>query len=266
MFAKFEDYSLIVVFSIVSIFSTSVYAGDIDLAKGGRIYDNWWVELNLDAPKETHPAYPGSGKKSGATTWRCKECHGWDYMGSKGAYAKGSHFTGFKGINHFNNKSMNDIVTVLHDNTHQFQSVLPKRYLFLVAAFVQKGQIDVEKIIDLKSKVVNGDPIKGKQTFIDYCKTCHGENGKDINLSPDKTKKVYVGGISNKNPWEILHKIRNGHPGATFDSNMPATGKMMGHMKNKMGMHHETMPAMLEKISLNEQANLLSYLMKLPVK
>ena len=27
---------------------------------------------------------------SGSDTWRCKECHGWDYMGVDGAYAGGS--------------------------------------------------------------------------------------------------------------------------------------------------------------------------------
>jgi thiosulfate dehydrogenase len=33
----------------------------------------------MDEPQGTHPSYPKAGKKTGAGTWRCKECHGWDY-------------------------------------------------------------------------------------------------------------------------------------------------------------------------------------------
>ena len=51
-----------------------------------------------DEPKGTHPAYPKAGKQKDSTTWRCKECHGWDYKGLDGAYAKGSHFSGTKGV------------------------------------------------------------------------------------------------------------------------------------------------------------------------
>ena len=36
--------------------------------------------------------------RTGAATWRCKECHGWDYMGVDGQYGHGPHKTGFPGI------------------------------------------------------------------------------------------------------------------------------------------------------------------------
>jgi len=68
------------------------------IAEGGRLYDKWWSELELKEPRETHPAYPTIGKKRDASTWRCKECHGWDYKGKDGAYGKGSHFTGIPEI------------------------------------------------------------------------------------------------------------------------------------------------------------------------
>ena len=31
-------------------------------------------------------------------TWRCKECHGWDYRGAPGAYSIGSDFTGIMDV------------------------------------------------------------------------------------------------------------------------------------------------------------------------
>jgi len=49
------------------------------IREGGRIYANWADELGSELPGTTHPAYPAAGKKKGKTTWRCKECHGWDY-------------------------------------------------------------------------------------------------------------------------------------------------------------------------------------------
>ncbi len=66
------------------------------IARGGQLYDKWWAVIEAEPPKETHPAYPAAGKKKGASTWRCKECHGWDYKGKDGAYAKGSHATGIE--------------------------------------------------------------------------------------------------------------------------------------------------------------------------
>ncbi len=54
------------------------------ISRGGQLYDKWWAVIEADAPKTTHPAYPAAGKKKGSTTWRCKECHGWDYKGRDG--------------------------------------------------------------------------------------------------------------------------------------------------------------------------------------
>ena len=68
------------------------------LSRGAQLYDKWWVPLKAPEPTQTHPAYPAAGKKSGKNTWRCKECHGWDYKGAAGAYSKGSHFSGIIGV------------------------------------------------------------------------------------------------------------------------------------------------------------------------
>ena len=69
------------------------------LIRGGKLYDKWYAVIKAKGPNETHPAWPASNtKKKGATTWRCKSCHGWDYQGKDGAYASGSYTTGIKGI------------------------------------------------------------------------------------------------------------------------------------------------------------------------
>ena len=39
-----------------------------DIARGGQLYDNWIAVVDADKPEATHPAYPASSKKSGAST------------------------------------------------------------------------------------------------------------------------------------------------------------------------------------------------------
>ena len=46
------------------------------VAQGGQLYDNWMSVMERDPPAGNPPAYPAAGKKKGASTWRCKECHG----------------------------------------------------------------------------------------------------------------------------------------------------------------------------------------------
>ena len=70
-----------------------------DAARGGQLWDKWWAVNGGGEPTTTMPVYDDwSGTKSGSTTWRCKECHGWDYMGRDGAYASGSHYSGIAGV------------------------------------------------------------------------------------------------------------------------------------------------------------------------
>jgi thiosulfate dehydrogenase len=55
------------------------------ISRGGQLYDNWWEALGTKGPTTTHPSYPAASEQKGDTTWRCIECHGWDYLGAAGA-------------------------------------------------------------------------------------------------------------------------------------------------------------------------------------
>jgi len=70
------------------------------VAAGGRMYDNWIRELALKKPKQAHPLYPTEGQfvKTPWQTWRCVSCHGWDYLGDKGAFSTGDNYTGITGV------------------------------------------------------------------------------------------------------------------------------------------------------------------------
>lgn len=186
------------------------------LAMGGILYDNWPSELGVKIVS-THPSYPAEGKKKGETTWRCKECHGWDYKGVAGAYSKGSHFSGIKGIRAYANQDPKGIVKVLQDDTHALGKMVDDDALEALSLFVAYGQIDTDLYIDRATKKSIGDPANGGRIYLSTCTKCHGLDGTDINFKTEE-KPVYVGTAANDNPWETLHKIRWGHPGSQMIS------------------------------------------------
>ena len=183
------------------------------LARGGQLYDNWMWVLEADEPDQTHPAYPAEGKKKGAATWRCKECHGWDYKGVDGAYGSGSHFTGIKGVRGVVGMDAEKIHAIIMDETHGFtEKTMPHSAMEKLGLFLSRGQIDTDRYIDRQSTTARGNPRHGAAIFQTICAVCHGFDGTDINFK-DEPKTEYVGTVCAKNPWEALHKIRFGQPG-----------------------------------------------------
>jgi len=182
-------------------------------ARGGQLYDKWWAVTEADAPQTTHPAYPAAGKKKGAATWRCKECHGWDYKGKDGAYAIGSHYTGIKGVRGVAGADPERIHAILMNDTHGFtERTMPHSAMEKIALFLSKGQLDMDRYIDRATKAARGNPRRGAQFYQTICAVCHGFDGKEINFK-DEQKPEYIGTVAQENPWETLHKIRFGQPG-----------------------------------------------------
>jgi len=185
---------------------------DSVIARGGQLYDKWFAVIGADKPKDTHQAWPSSNtKKEGNATWRCKSCHGWDYRGADGAYAKGSYKTGIIGVRGFDGGDSAKLIAIVKDDTHHL-GIIPDADLADLALFVTKGQLDMSKYINT-DKTVNGDPAKGAAYFNTLCAGCHGRDGKQ----PKEMKKT-LGNVVSGNPWEGLHKILNGQP----DEAMPA--------------------------------------------
>jgi thiosulfate dehydrogenase len=237
-------------FIMICFLSLSTYASSDELkpdtiAEGGRLYDKWWKELKLKKPTSTHSSYPATGKKKGAATWRCKECHGWDYKGVKGAYGEGNHKTAIKGIREAENMSTQNIIATLKNKLHGYNDVIPDTALTQIANFVKNGQVDIESYLNKKTLLTNGNQKRGKSFFNKSCKQCHGSDGRKINfktyLNPE-----YLGTVATENPTETIHKLRNGNPNAFVNG--------------------KSMPNMNKTLNLKEQIDLLSYLQTLPVK
>jgi thiosulfate dehydrogenase len=180
------------------------------IARGGRLYDMWYEFTDGDLPSGTHVSYPKSSKKRKKTTWRCKECHGWDYMGKDGAYGDGSHYTGLAGIRGADGADPDTIVALLKSESHGYtEDVFTPEDFRDLALFVSKGQLDMDKYIDRATKAVKGgDAAKGAAYYNTVCANCHGRDGKK-----PKDMSATIGEEASDNPWETLHKIRNGQPG-----------------------------------------------------
>ncbi|HET9976754.1 MAG TPA: c-type cytochrome [Burkholderiaceae bacterium] len=211
------------------------------IAEGGKLYDSWFKALYYD-PKNlpTHASYPPSSRQKGEGTWRCKECHGWDYKGKDGAYAKGSRFTGIKGIRAAAGMAPERVASIIRDRTHGYtEAMIPNRAVAALALFVSRGQIEVDPYIDRETKKANGDPKRGARFYQSICAVCHGFDGKQINFQKPEDPE-YVGTVATDNPWETLHKIRSGQPGVP----MPSLGVL----------------------ELKDQVDILAYCQTLPVK
>ncbi|MBT3359221.1 MAG: cytochrome c [Rhodospirillales bacterium] len=184
------------------------------IVRGGRLYDKWFEETREPAPEKRHPAYPEAGPQANdaAATWRCKECHGWDYKGRDGVYGSGSHFTGIKGIRGMAETPIGTITAILKDRNHQYGDLMAATDLADIATFVSLGQVEMDLSIEQGTGVVKGDKTARVAEFQTICANCHGHDGLKVRDMPP------LGQAVRDNPWEALHNILNGHP----NEKMPA--------------------------------------------
>jgi len=207
-----------------------VIAQEGDAIRGGLLYDAWWVVLAADeeheheedhedgagAPEGDHPlwATQDTNMRSGADTWRCKECHGWDYLGVEGAYGSGSHMTGFPGVMGSAGQPAEDIVASLSGSTnldHDFSTVMEEQDLLDLATFLSGSLIDPNTLLNDDSMSA-GDAANGEGLYGNVCVNCHGPAGNAINFG-GLDDPEFLGHLAADNPWEFIHKVRFGQPG-----------------------------------------------------
>lgn len=198
------------------------------IAAGGRIYDNWITATDAGNPAGDHPLWASqeTNSRSGSGTFRCTECHGWDYKGSGGAYSSGSHFTGFPGVmNAARTLNRDDLVSVLkggNNYKHDFRDVLTDSDIEMLAAFLELSLVNYSDLIVYETKMPRGavDLANGQSRYDRTCKSCHGDDGRKSNFG-SAASPVYLFDIATGNPWEFLHKVLYGQPGVEAEE-MPA--------------------------------------------
>jgi len=217
-----------------------------DSLRGGLLYDKWWTPLGLDAPEDDHPLWAAqdTNPRSGADTWRCKECHGWDYKGVDGAYGDGSHMTGFMGVIQMAGGDANEVLATLLGATnpdHDFSAAMDEQALADIALFISGELMDYAEVIDAEKAAIGGDLTVGEELYQDSCADCHGPEGAAIDFKANALKTETISAIANGNPWEFFHKMRFGQP---TEADMP--------------------PALDAGWSLEEQTAVLAYAQTLP--
>jgi thiosulfate dehydrogenase len=215
-----------------------------DPIRGGLLYDRWWRVNGAPTPAGNHPLYPAFGQQTGSSTFRCKECHGWDYKGADGAYGDGSHFTGIRGVagTTLGPRAIFDLLKAdpeIVTGGHQMGDFgMTDRDLWDVVKMTLTGVIDTDDDIDPDGLFV-GDPFNGSSGYSDSCSSCHGGDGRALNFGTALTP-VYVGTLADENPWEFLHKVRFGHPASPMPS-----GELLGWSREvaaDIGAYSQTLP------------------------
>jgi hypothetical protein len=207
-----------------------------DIIRGAQLYDNWYAVLGVDPPAGNMPIWSRqtTNTRSGGVTWRCNECHGWDYRGSQGEYQSGSHYTSFPDVwTLVQGLFVGDIVNHLNGNldpAHNFSPYLDNTSLTQLADFLKFGIIDDSAYINpISLRVINPDISHGQTLYQATCLACHGEDGKKIILRIEGIDE-YLGSVANRDPWRFLHRTRFGVAGTDMPVGMslgwqPADGR-----------------------------------------
>ncbi|MFN7955411.1 MAG: hypothetical protein U0610_27050 [bacterium] len=221
--------------------STDLDVSGSELRLGGLLWDTWWIPTGAAEPTETFPLYADThGTQTGSTTWRCQECHGWDYAGSEGAYATGPHFTGVAGVIDRaagrSNQELFDAIksgtppasggSALSGSNHAFTDHLNDNQIASLVRLLREGLVDTREVIAPDGRAT-GDARNGAALYaattssatphVGQCALCHGNDGKALDLG-DAGAPAFVGTRATSEPWQTLHQIRWGVPGTAMPS------------------------------------------------
>ena len=216
-----------------------------DVVRGGKLYDRFWRVIGAPTPTGKHPLYPPIGLQSGSGTYRCKECHGWDYKGADGVYGSGSRFTGIKGVFGSAMKPQEifdllkaDPAEISHGHNYAAYG-MSDADLWDVTRFVLEGIVNTDALIDESGDFV-GTIELGEANFVTSCVSCHGTDGTALNFGSEASPE-YIGSLALENPWEFLHKARFGDPGTAM-----LGGHLVGWSASvaaDVGVYAQTLPA-----------------------
>ena len=197
-----------------------------DIIRGAQLYDKWYAVLGVDPPAGDMPIWSRqtTNTRSGGDTWRCSECHGWDYRGAQGEYQAGSHYTGFPDLYTLvQDLQVEDIVSHLKGNldpAHDFSAYLDDTSLTQVSDFLKLGVIDNSTYINpISLRVIEADSTHGQSLYQSTCQKCHGEDGRKIVFRSEGINE-YLGSIANRDPFRFLHRTRFGVAGTDMPVGM----------------------------------------------
>ena len=135
-----------------------------------------------------------------------------------GAYASGSHHTGFPGILLATAEMTEEEIIDSPQREKRIRRTTFLQYLDedamrQLAVFLKEGLIDDSNYIDSVSlKVINGNLEHGKNLYDSTCAECHGEDGTTIIFRTEGVDET-LGDVANRDPFRFLHRTRFGVAG-----------------------------------------------------
>jgi len=206
-----------------------------DKVRGGRLYDTWWLEKGKSSPPSgVNPiwqeiALDSSGKPfnnfgNGGGQWRCKECHGWDYKGNKGAYSITSNrYTGFKGVD---NNSPSYTREYIHSKIAKSEIELGGKS-YSHAFYDEEQKLNEQDIYDLTRfifEVVLNDSIDVSLGDINNGQIIYEASTSArlscANIGCHKSSVPQLIDIAQNDAAKFLHNIRFGSPGSLMPSGL----------------------------------------------
>ncbi|OSM06976.1 putative Cytochrome c, class I [Magnetofaba australis IT-1] len=124
------------------------------------------------------------------------------------------------------------VAAVVSDATHGYGAHLSASDLHDLGMFLTQGQLDMDALIDGAAKAPKqADATQGGLYYATLCAQCHGKVGIAKGMP-------IMGKVANSNPWETLHKIQFGQPGAE----MPALLALDMQISLDILAHLQTLP------------------------
>lgn len=197
--------ALVTLLALVAILTAPLASAEdpSSLVRGARLYDNWSLESTGRAPELPNPAFKVKEVRVAARdTWRCVECHGWNYDGNHGiAGVRGRQGTDPEAI----------VALLKNDANHNYEELMHASELLDLANFITSGLTDAQALVELSGRIKPAQ-VSSDKVFATVCANCHGLNG-------DRLRQIQpLGDSARQRPYEVLHVTINGHPGG----NMPA--------------------------------------------
>ena len=217
-----------------------------DPERGGRLYVSWDLVTNFSGIEARHPLWGNSNTPQipDRITWRCVNCHAWDYRGSEGRlpYPGMQRGQDNPSLLPLTSSPAEEILAWLdgtNNPDHNFSNYLSDQDLRDISAFISNALVNPDLIATTENNEVQGTISVGNDVYREYCQSCHGAEGEKINFG-STTVPSFMGDLAWANPWRIAHEVHFGH----ISSSVPSASTL--------------------GISFSQQIDLLAYLQTMP--
>ena len=228
-----------------------------DFKNGGIMYDKFWAsESNFDQNDANLATLSASGD-----FFRCKQCHGWDGLGSAGAYiSRGPKTTrpNVSGLNLYQlaqNKTATELFEAMKatngrrdisydlstydpttnntdgDKMPNYAQLLTDAQIWDLVKFMKEGMYDVSELYTINT---TGTYPTGDRTFSDVGKDGNADNGNAFYTSncaschgADGTALALggrsAGQFTREKSYEVHHKVKYGQLGSSMSGEFDMT-------------------------------------------